>query len=67
MNRHEGVRDVLGSMMAILGLFKIPTNFSISKFVELYNLVCPTIVAHAQSMDTVRVFSRRPSKLSLEQ
>ena len=66
VNLHEGVREVLGSMISILGLFKVLTNFSIPKFVELCQLVCAIIVAHAQSMDVVCVLSRRPSKLSLE-
>ena len=67
MNPHEGVRDVLGSMMATPGLFKILTNFSIHEFAKLCNLVCSTIVAHAQSMGTIHVLSRHPSKVSLEQ
>ena len=38
VNPHKGVRDVLGSMMATLGLFRILINFSIPKFAELKQL-----------------------------
>ena len=67
VNPQEDVHDVLGSMMATLGLFKILTNFSILEFAELCNLVCPTIVAHARSTGTTCVLSGRPLKLSPEQ
>ena len=67
VNPQEGVCDVLRSMMATLGLFKILTNFSIPEFVKLCNLVCPTIVAHARSTGAICVLLGRPSKLSPEQ
>ena len=67
VNPQEGVRDVLGSMMATPGLFKILTNFSILEFAELCHLICPTIVAHARSSSVIHVLSWHPSKLSPEQ
>ena len=67
MNPHEGVCDVLGLVMATPGLFKVLTNFSIPECVELCYYVCPTIVAHAQSMGVVCVLLGHPSKLNLEQ
>ena len=62
VNPHEGAHDVLGSMMATPDLFKILINFSIPKFVELCNLVCPTIVAHARS--TIQFVSSQGIHLS---
>lgn len=67
VNPHEGVRDVLGSLMSTPGLFKSLTNFSVPEFQELCQLVCPTIVGHARSTGAVPIVSGRPSKLSPEQ
>ena len=61
---HEGVRDVLGSMRSIPGLFKVLTNISVEEFDELCRIVCPTISAHARSSGDIRVLPGRPSKLN---
>ena len=47
VNPQEDVRDVLGSMRSIPGLFKILTNFSIEEFDELCTILCLTIIANA--------------------
>ena len=67
VNPREGVRDVLRSMRSTLGLFKVLTNFSIQEFNELYQMVCPTITTHGQSIGDVRVLLGRPSKLNQDQ
>ena len=67
VNPHEGVCDVLGSMRSTPGLFKTLTNFSTEEFDNLYQIVCPTISAHARSTIDLCVLPGRPSKLTLEQ
>lgn len=43
-----GVWDVLATMRATPGLFKILTNFTLAEFDKLMLLMAPTIMHHAQ-------------------
>ena len=67
VNPHEDVRDILGSMRSTPGLFKVLTNFFIEEFDELCTIVCPTIIANAQSTSDLCILSGQPSKLTPKQ
>jgi hypothetical protein len=61
-----GVRDVLTTMQAMLGLFKSLANFNLIEFKELVQLVVPTIIAHVRSTKEPHRISEPPSKLTAE-
>jgi hypothetical protein len=62
-----GVRDVLMTMMATSSLFKSLTNFNLTKFEELAQLVVSTIIGHVRSIEKPQHNFGQLSKLTLEQ
>jgi hypothetical protein len=58
INHKMGVLDVCSIMRITLGFLKALTNFSLSKFEELCDLVVPTIEAHARATSEVHILLR---------
>ncbi len=59
-----GVWDVLATMQTMPSLFKSFTNFSLTEFKELAQLVVPTIIGHVRSIGEPHHIYGRPSKLT---
>lgn len=60
------IHDVLSRLVANPTKFRDLTNFTIDEYVELCNVVVPTIQGNARSIGIKHVISGRPSKLSRE-
>jgi hypothetical protein len=59
-----GVQDVLMTMWDTPSLFKSLTNFNMTEFEELAQLVVPTIIGHVRSIEEPHHISRQPLKLT---
>jgi hypothetical protein len=62
-----GVRNMGMTMLAMSSLFKSLTNFNLTKFEELAQLVVPTIIGHLKSTEELHHISKQLSKLTSEQ
>jgi hypothetical protein len=67
MDLNIGMQNVLMTMWATPCLFKSLTNFNLTKFEELTQLVVPIIIGHARSTKETHHIYGQPSKLTLEQ
>jgi hypothetical protein len=61
------VQNVSMTMQATPCLFKSLTNFNLTEFEELAQLVVPTIIGHVRSIGEPHHISKQLSKLTLEQ
>jgi hypothetical protein len=59
-----GVWDVLATMRPMPSLFKSLTNFSLTEFEELVQLVVPTIIGHVKFTGEPQHIYGRPSKFT---
>jgi len=67
MDTNIGNRDVLTTMWVTPGSFKSLTNFNLTKFEELAQLVIPNIIGLVRSFREPHHIFGQPSKLTLEQ
>jgi hypothetical protein len=67
VDHNIGMRDILTTMWAMPGLFKSLTNFRLTKFEELTQLMVPTIIGHVKFTKEPHHIYGRPSKLTPKQ